>query len=436
MKKIIIIIIFLSTIVNAQSKLTLRESLEIGLKNSREIQINNSKLNAAEAKHSEFKANFLPKLSAGGTYMYMNKPPIQFSLPTLPGMAAQQSEGSVRSTLLNVSLEQPLFMGMRLWSLKKSAEYNSLAAKEELSLSQNEYALKIYDAYWGLFKLEKADKLIDETLNSMKQHLADAENMMKNGMATRSDYLKIKQKTAEVQLQKIEIQNNLQLAKTNFKQVLGLDLQSNADIEPHSEELGLTLMEFDSLYSEALNKREELKSIDYKIKAGEELTTASRADYFPQIGISGSLYYLKVDGESLPISKDAATFWNIGLNLKWTLWDWWGTSSKVSQAQEQVIQGKLKQADLKEMIYLEVYKNYLTLKKMKEKLNVMDLSIEASSENLRIIQNQFKQNTATSSELMDAETDLLKSKTDYMAAVADFQTARAALEKSVGRRIY
>ena len=437
MKIIKILLLLYSTTVFAQGNLTLKQSIEIGMSNSKNIKIANSKLNSAEAKYEEIKANLLPKLSAGGNLFYLSESPINFNLPSSPGSAANSSNAEgLNAALLNISIDQPLFTGLKLWSLKNSAEYNKKSAEVDILTEKNNLAIKIYKAYWDYYKALQSEKLIEETLKSIDESVKNVESLKKNGMATEADLLKIKNQQAQIELQKIDITNAIELTRSNLNMTLGLDITADTKIKPEQDELFLQIEEFPLLAKEAKENRSEMKSLEYKILAGEEMTTATRADYFPQLFLSGGLYYLNLDGKSSPLSASNSTFWNVGLNFKWTIWNWWNTTAKVTQSQEKVLQARLIKDDISDKIYIEVYRNYLNLKKIKEKIEVINFSIKTTVENLRLTKEMYKNQSATMLDVIDAERNVLKSKTDYLFVLADFNLAKAELDKSVGRELF
>ena len=77
MKRIFLISLMIPTVLFAQSKkLTIEESIQIGLENSSLIKISESNLRSSDAKITEATSRMFPKLSlsAGYTYMNLNDP--------------------------------------------------------------------------------------------------------------------------------------------------------------------------------------------------------------------------------------------------------------------------------------------------------------------------------------------------------------------------
>ncbi|HQF41437.1 MAG TPA: TolC family protein, partial [Ignavibacteriaceae bacterium] len=127
---------------------------------------------------------------------------------------------------------------------------------------------------------------------------------------------------------------------------------------------------------------------------------------------------------------------DVGVTLSWDVWDWGSTKSKTTQAEELSIQTQTSLEKLNDNIEIEVYQTYLNLIKSKEKVDVSKLSLEQASENYRITSEKYKEQLATSTDLIDAETSELQAATNLTASLIDFNLAKVRLEKVVGRKIY
>ena len=169
--------------------------------------------------------------------------------------------------------------------------------------------------------------------------------------------------------------------------------------------------------------------------AAEEKITAAKSTWFPQIGAFGSFNYLKVDGSQL-LKSDWTNFWMVGVNVKWNIWDWWKTSSVAEQAEQQYNQVQLYSRILKENIEIEVYKNHLQLQSESSKVEVSKLRVKSAEENYRIIKDKYETQLVTSTELIDADSELLNAKTKLITSYINYKIAKVYLEKSIGRRIY
>jgi outer membrane protein TolC len=169
MKKLIFIILLSATVISAQSRdLTLKESLKVGLEKSKSIKISKSKLISSKEKVFELKSQMLPILSFAAGYARLSSiPSFEVSVPFSPAPITLQ-DPVLNNYGIQLSVKQALFTGFRLSSLKKAAEFNSLALENEYQKEINEDALKIHTAFWNFYKANKLATLLKENLKSIK----------------------------------------------------------------------------------------------------------------------------------------------------------------------------------------------------------------------------------------------------------------------------
>lgn len=437
MKKSALFLIIIVALLNAQEKTyTLEDAISTGLENSKQLKISHSKLIGSEARITEVGSQMLPRLSFGASYTRLSDvKPFQVTVPFSPTPISIQ-ETILDNYQLKLSLQQPLFTGFRLSSLKSAAEYNNKATEFEYTKEINEEAYKIHTAFWNYYKAQKVLSLVKENLSSLAKHLEDTKNFMQNGLVTKNDLLKLEVQYSNTELMKIEAKNGVDLARTAFNKVLGIPLNTESEVLAEDPEAVSISSKYDDLLDEALQAREEIKSLAYKIKAGEESIDAAQAGWFPSVYLFGDYYYNRPNQRVMPLEDKFNDTWDVGVALNWTLWDWGETSAKTTQAKQGLVQAETAKQLLKENIEMEVYKDYLTVLSEFEKVSVTKKALEQSKENYRITEDKYNQQLATSTDLIDAEVALLNSQTNLTSALVDLKLAKTKLEKSVGRKIY
>ncbi len=434
MKRIVFFIIALSSVVFSQDNLlTIEQCLNIGLENSREIKISQSKLAGSDAKITEIGSGMLPKITSSAGYYWLSEAPVKFNIPILPGLGS--ANDPVNAFMANVSIEQPLFTGFRLSSLKSSAELNYKAEEYENIKAVSDKALEIQISFWNLYKAQKLVQLTEASYKSVKGHVRDTENFVKNGMAIESDLLKLKVHEANMEMKLIEAKNMLEIAKAALNRSIGVDINRDTKVEFDQDPLSSESPAFDTLLTSALKNRSELQSLHYRKEAGSEYISVAQADWWPQMFAFGGLYYLNINSAIPMISNQENSFWNVGVSLQWDLWDWGKRSARVTQAKQGMFQTELLIEQIKEAVKLEVYRNYLQIESEQAKIKAGRLAVKASLENYRVIKNRYDQHSATGTDIVDAQTELLSAQTALENATADYKVAEAALNKSIGKRV-
>ena len=432
MKKIIVILFTTVTIVMSQSEsLTIEESLTIGLNSSYEIKIANSDTLISDAKVTSAWSNLLPKVTLGANYNHLSEMPIQFNLP----FPQSTNNDALTAMYANAEIEQPLFTGFRLLSIKNASNYNKEASLLENSKVKNNKALEIQQTFWIYYKTVKFIEIISENLIVVESQISNVENFFSTGVATKSDLLKVKVVEADVRSKLIDANHRSKVAQANFNRVIGFSIDADTKIIASTYVEELANQDFKNVLSEALNSRLELEANNFRIKAADEMISAANSTWFPQVSAFGSYNYLKIEGGSM-LNEDASNFWMVGLGMKWSIWDWGKTSSNATIATEQHFQIEVASKMLREKIEIEVYSNFLNLESEASKIELNKLRVESAEENFRIIDDKFNVQAATSTELTEASTLLTEAKIMLITSYINYKLARIRLDNSIGRKIY
>lgn len=432
MKKIMFVFLLGLTTVNAQTDiLTLEKSIDIGLKNSKEINISTSDTLISDALLTNAWSNLLPQVSLGFTYNHISEMPIQLQLPFLPA-----SSGEVLNAMYsNATIEQPLFTGFKLLAIKNAAFYNKKATVSENSKVKNNKALEINTAFWNYYKAIKLVEILEENSKVVSLQVKNVSNFNKNEMSSENDLLKIKVKEAELKSKIIDAQNQMNLAHANFNRVIGLNINHDSQIIPEHLDEKIIEFDFNSLLNEAINSNIDLTTNNYRKKAADEKITIAKSSWFPQISAFGSYYYLQLSGSSM-LNDDLNNFWMVGINAKWNIWDWWKTSSNADVAIQEYNKIEIANELLKEKIQLEAYSNLLNLQSFTQKIELNKLMVESASENFRITNNKFESQIVTATELTEASALLTEAKIKLINSQIDYKLSLLQLYDSIGRKIY
>jgi outer membrane protein TolC len=437
MKRIISLFIILFTVtLLPQQKLTLDESVQIGLQNSKNLKISKSKLSGSEAKVTETTSYLLPKLTLNAGYTRLSDvPPFEVSLPIFPKPVTIE-EVVLNNYSVKLSLQQPLFTGFRLMSLRSAAENTREAITADYDRDANEEAFTIINAFWNYYKAINLKDMIDDNLKQIETHLTDTKNFLANDLVTKNDLLKIEVQYSSLQLKQIEAENNLNTTRALFNKALGFHINDKTEIDLKSISPDVMILNYDSLLSSALQKRSELKAIDFRVQAGSENVKAASSTWYPSIYLFSDYYYNRPNQRIMPTEDKFIDTWDAGVTLSWDIWNWGYNSSQTEQAQQYLNQLTTNKELLKENIEVEVYNNYLALNAALNKIHVAQTGVDQAEENYRGIKDKYNVQYATSTDLIDAETSRIQSKTDLITAQVDYETALTQLLKSAGNKIY
>ena len=420
----------------SQERLTLEESVKLGLQNSKDLKISNSKIVSSDAGIDIVNSQFLPQLKFQASYSRLSSvPDFDVLLPFL------SKPITISQTILNnynfrLSLQQPLFTGFRLIAQRNSSKLVKQSTESDFQKDKNEAAMNIQVAFWNYYKTMEIMSVIEDNLKVTRRHIDDTKNFYNNGLATQNDVLKLEVQESNTELMEVDAKNNIELARSSFNKTLGLPLDENTQINAVEIQRTEFPGNYTALVKEAIDNRNELKSLDFRIEASRENIRASRSSYFPQIFLNANYYFNRPNQRYQPPEDKFHSSWDVGVNLSWDIWTWGNVSAQVTQSEQNLYQAQTQKEQLKENIELEVNQNYLAVKYALNKLDVLEKTIDQAEENLRETSDKYNNQLATSTDLVDAENSLLTAQTNYKTALVDYQISRIKLLKAIGRKLY
>jgi outer membrane protein TolC len=82
---------------------------------------------------------------------------------------------------------------------------------------------------------------------------------------------------------------------------------------------------------------------------------------------------------------------------------------------------------------LEVKQAFLRIQESEKNILTVEKAIEQAKENLRITEEQYKEQVATQTDVLVAQTLLTETMTNYYNALYDFKIAKAVLNRAIGQ---
>ena len=432
-----------SAAASAQQKLglTIEQAIQTGLENSKALHTSRFRLEAADAKASEAGTLGLPSLRFNGVYSRLSSvPPQAVTLPAGsfgPGFPPSDVAMTLSPTILNnytlkATLQQPLFTGGKISGAIDAATFSAKASEHDFAKDRADVIYNIKAAYWNLFRSIEFKKFVDENVNQMKTHSSDAEGLLKQGLLTNNDVMKVQVQLSDALVRQIDANNSVTLAMYLLNNTLGLPLQTVLVLESTIQVSDRSWDRVELLLKQAFEKRPELMGMTARVQAGEAGLTAARGSWWPQIYMLGNYNYLRPNQRYFPVTDEFKGTWDLSVSVSFDIWNWWQTGYQTTQAQAQLAQAKEGLSMIRDGVTLEVTQSYLGIQKAKERKAVSEQGVLQAEENYRIMVGKYKQGLAANSELLDAEVALLQAKLNVTQSLVDYELAIAQLTKAVG----
>ena len=424
---------------------------------------------AAHYTHKSATTNFLPKVSGTVAYMYTSRelsllsdnqkqtlsnigtglsamvPDLAPLAPKLnaagSGLVDALHTDTRNAGVMAVMLTQPIYMGGKIRAYNKITEYAEQAAGTMYDKTLQDIIVEVDDAYWNLVALHSKKKLAESYKALVDKLESDVEQLVKEGMATKSDLLSVKVKVNEAGVTLIQVNNGIELSRMNLCRICGLDMNQPIEVEDDIDHkaqsaeaignAGLADQTADNLVQQAESNRKELQALNLKNKIYDKKIKLARAEYLPKLALMGG-YMASNPSVFNSFEHRLKGMWNVGVTLNVPILTWGDRSYKVKAAKAEACMHRYETEEVKEKIELQVNQCLQKLQESLERYQTTLRSVDEAEENLRYANLGMKEGVVTLSNVMEAQTAWLKAKSEWVNAQVDVRLANLYLKKAIG----
>jgi len=402
---------------------TIDSSIAYALRHNTRILSSKEAVAAAEANKRRQFTEFLPKLSAGYSYTHLDEEKRAFvDVVTRPQDMYQ----------FTATVDQPVFSGL---SIKTNYEISGLNLDIEIlteKKAQLDLILRVKRAYYELLQKEKLEMVAKQGVAQLEAQLDVAKNFYDVGMVPKNDVLQAEVNLANAKQGLVVAQNDVLVAKALFNTVLRRPVDAPftvADVLTHQP----FSLAYDKAVATALASRAEIRIAELGVASAEKDIVLAKKDYFPSVNFKANYYRtgdnVDLDGGEGITDRDE---WDIMAIASWTFWEWGKTRYGVHEKLRRLEQARLARTENEDLIRLEVKRAYLRVKDAESAILTVERAVEQAQENLRINQERYKEQVATATEVIDAQTLSIRTQNNYYNALSVFNVSWAELDRAMG----
>ena len=484
----LVLLLSITCSLSSQEVLSLDSCRALALANNKDLRIGNEKIKAAYYDRKAAFTNYLPNISATGSYMRNEKNiallgedkflPIgaltsngtfgytpgagqvqEIQLPTgqwVPTDAngapfnptknpeklvwkqyttipKEQFEFDTKNVYAGaITLTQPIYMGGKIRAYNKITQYAEELAKSQHKSGMQEVILNTDQAYWQVVSLVNKKKLAEGYLELLKKLESDVDKMITEGVATKADGLSIKVKVNEAEMTLTKVEDGLSLSRMLLCQICGIDLTtpiklSDETINDISVNPSVGVADIDMAYK----NRPELKSLELATNIYNQKINVTRSEFLPSVALIGN-YIVSNPSIYNGFENKFGGQWNVGVMVKIPIWHWKEGIYKVNAAKAEARVAQFQLDDAKEKIQLQVNQSAYKVNEASRKLTMAEKNMEKADENLRYATLGFEEGVIPPSNVLEAHTAWLSAQSEKIDAQIDVKLTKIYLQKSLG----
>jgi outer membrane protein TolC len=409
---------------SAPLKLTLREAVNLALKQNPRVILANLGVSESEQERNLSRAALLPQVGARVSET-VNRLNLAASIGfSFPGFA--QHVGPFYVAQGGVGFNAPVF-DLTLWRRFRSSQLGVDSVRAQEMSVREESVLLVVSQYLGSQRAA-ADVQAAQSRVDLAQALYDqAADLQKNGVGTGIDTLR-----ANVQLQNEK--QRLIVARTQVETSL-YGLARLLNLEPHRQiELADQVSFFDTpevsadqTIERAYASRPELREILTRQQRAElELKSAGEAR-LPKVSIGG----LWSEQGLTPASAIPVYIYQGSIDIP--LFTGGRIQAQRAQADLAIRQLRQQEQELRNRIALEVKTALALLESARHEVSVANLGVDLATQEVEQARDRFQAGVANNIEVITAQDELARANDNQIAALYRYNQSRADLAHSVGQ---
>jgi outer membrane protein len=403
-------------------KLTFQGAIEIALGKNFAVVGAKEAVAASEAKTSGTAAKRWVGLNVNASANRWREP---YALP-FGGETFVLHEDFTTTTV--VSVNQPLTGLAYLTELVDAGQHETNATRDDYEKARLDVAYKTADAYLRVLRMKAAATVAHQSVSEIESELAQANQLRQAETYTDIDVLRLKSAKAAADQTALRADTSIATAIAALTVELGLPdgtaFEIDDDLPQQPPGLAMTL---EQAQQRALSTRPDLLGAREHLAAAKNARTAAKEKLLPDIRAVAAWQHFTGVQPFQPLNEEY-----VGLTAQWNVWDWGSTYRGYEEASHDVARAQVAVDALPETLKAQVRGRWLDAKVKYDSLAVALVQQQTAEEAYRLQKVKLDNAAATTTDVIDAETEVAKARLGLANARYDYYLALVELARNVG----
>jgi len=275
-------------------------------------------------------------------------------------------------------------------------------------------------------------KLIKEDIANQEKQLTEIRSFHKNGVVLKSDILRVELDLSKRKMLRVQIENDLLIDNQKLNIIIGQPDERTIRPDPILDSLSSDVDTYDACLQTAL-----MHSYSYHIS--EQQTEVSKirlkqvnANVRPKIGLYGDFYYANPQIFLFPYNPYWYSLGIAGVKASFPISSLYHNKHKERGARLELEKEEVAHKDTEDKVRQHVKEAYLRYKEALIQIDVARVNVDQAVENARIIKDNYFNQTALITDLLDADIQVLQTKFELAGATIIARNKYYMLQNIIG----
>ncbi|HZT28436.1 MAG TPA: TolC family protein [Bryobacteraceae bacterium] len=405
-------------------RLTLRDAVQLALKQNPQVQIANLTLAQSQEQVIIDRSGLLPQASFQTSEHIQRLNLEAFIGQRFPGVP--QHAGPFETFQTGPAFGMNVF-DLTLWHRWKAAKLEVGAATQQEHTVREQTAALVVSQYLASLRAA-ANVQAAQSRVELAQALYDqAHDLQQHGVGTGIDTLR-----ANVQLQNekqrlISAETQQKTTLFGLSRLLNLDPHRPIELADKVSFFATPTIQVDQSLENAYTSRPELKALAYQEQAVEARKKAASAARLPSVRVDGFWAYLGLSPQSVIPS------YQYGVSLNLPLITSGRIAAEVARADLELRKLEQQRQETRNLVALEVKTAVAQLEAARNEVDVANLGVSLAREEVNQARDRFQAGVANNIEVISAQDALARANDNQIVALYRYNQARADLARATGQ---
>jgi outer membrane protein len=435
---------------DGQTMFDMGQTVSAAIASSSDLQIAARSIQIDEKRSDEAAAGGRPNLGLNGVATRFDQP----TTVAFPGGGPITFLHDHREQL-SINLSDQIDLTGQIRAATDQAKLQSLSDRFDYTYIQNQRILRAKTIYFNLLRAQHQVQVANSALITAQRQLQDAQNLNAAQVGQKIDVYRATTQVANAQQQLTAAQNQLDIARANFNDLVGRTLNLPVQVaDVPGVNIGINVsqitgvgspppldftpfnvppaeidsIDLDKSLDTAYTHRPELLSDQVNIRVEEKGITLARSGLQPTLRLDAAGNYFPTTSFQDIRRRTAA----VTATLSIPLYDGGATRDRVQEAHLRTQNAQTTLDSDKSDISLDVRQSYLNLATAARQISAVNTALQQAIAARQLAQVRYEGQVGTYLEVTDAQSALVQAENSQVNAVYDYFVARAQFENSIG----
>ncbi|MGC8763894.1 MAG: TolC family protein [Acidobacteriota bacterium] len=406
--------------VRGEEVLTLERALALAAERSLPAETAALDLEAARGRTDEVRSAYWPVARLeGGRVNLDNDPAFRFGPVTFPA-------GDQVYWKYDLRLQYVLYDGGRRGTALKAGRLAEEAVTRSGAAAVRRLQAEVAARYVSVLALRRRQEVVELRRKALLDHLRTVKDLFEQGFVARNDLLRTEVALRAVEDQASSLQAAERSALEELVRSLGLPPETPVTLPASLDPPPSLPWDEETLAARAEAQNESVKALQARLEALNQSAVLARKEYAPVLLAEAGHGYEQNRYMAHPHVN------RLFVGLSWDLFDGGKRAARVASATAEARKAERELLEARRQARTAALAAYRDFQEALRQTATARLDVEASLENLRIVEDQYREGLSRSTDVLDAEALLAESRFREVQTHYDAYARQAAVLAAAG----